>query len=151
MLFKCRILRAFNIFVGYKYPRDAVVYIVPQTNLTWTPFFHKVSHQAHVVQNNLENADVEALQSLVSSLLTRANSLVWQKLLPCTANNYYPESSLFHHINSVLLLITDTIFVKLKTEKYTLVIRKHLENWLVSKTMRQKGEDWLKFKLKLEF
>lgn len=123
MLFKCPILRAFNIFVGDEYPRGGCGFHCPSNQLDLDPFLAE-----SVVQNNLENADVEALQSLVSSLLTSAYSLVWQKLLPCKANNYYPESSLFHHIDSILLLITDTIFVKLKTEKYTLVIRQHLEN-----------------------
>lgn len=103
-------------------PGEAVVCIVPQTNLTWNPFLHKASHKASVVQNNLENADVEALQSHVSSLPTSASSLLWQKLLPYEVNNYYQK--LFHHINPVLLLITDTIFLKLKIEKYTSVIRK---------------------------
>lgn len=77
------------------------------------------AYEASVVQNNLENADVEALQSHVSSLPTSASSLLWQKLLPYEVNNYYQK--LFH---SVLLLIADTIFVKLKIEKYTSVIRK---------------------------
>ena len=62
---------------------------------------------------------------LVSSWLTSASSLLWQKkkMLLREVNHYYQEQLLFYHIDSVLILITDTIFVKLKTGKYALIIK----------------------------
>lgn len=81
----CSLSTAFSGPLMYSWamsiPGKAVVCIVPQTSFTWSPFLHRVSCKASVVLiNNVEHADADAPPSLMSSLLTSASSLLWQKL-----------------------------------------------------------------------
>lgn len=124
MFFKCRMLRASNTFVGYEYLRGGCGLQGSSSHPDLEPFLSQSISWGWGCPEQLRKMLTQELYShLVSSPLTRAKSLLWPKSLLCDVDNHCQEQSLVSHIHSTLLLITDTIFVELKTEKYALVTK----------------------------
>ena len=109
--------------MGSEHPKGRLWLAVPPTNLTWNPVSHKALQE--IVQNNLEKCLCRNSASTLFQVGWQVLVLFYgkKKLLLREVNHYYQEQLLFYHIDSVLILITDTIFVKFKTGKYALIIK----------------------------